>query len=545
MTGRVRFGFTQPVTILSFFIASFLLVGIVAAVPRTLQGPGQTLAQAFYYATMAAGIYFILGCLMTATTYGVRFGRYSREYKLTMAQRSLMFQTTTFMGYVLCSAAVYSRIEGWFFLDAVYWATVTLFTIGYGDFAPKTHLGRSLFFPMAIGGILFIGLIVASVSALVVEAGSKKLSVRNIEKARVSVMKNMGKSGGIRVSWFHKKENIRTDKTNASELEQRRHEFDLMRLVQKKAGFDNALTAICFSLGLFCFLWFIGAIVFWRAERGVGDWSYFESLYFTYVTFLTIGYGDFEPASNSSKPAFVMWALLALPTLTVLIGSVGSQISEGVNKITLVLAEKLPASTPALRSLKESARKKKEDIDGDYSAAKPPGFMEDGHAGDDSSSEDTSKQSAAVRGMGGNVQGDGSGPTASEASAAAAKRPLLLLKQIKAVTSHLDAEPPRKYTYEEWTYMLMLLGEDESDASKHRSAGDVKNAENDDGRANKEAEEGDALETGEKWSWLGKRSPLMSGLDEPKWVLGKLIAKLEKELEEVGDEREGKRDGRE
>lgn len=230
MTARLPYGLSQPVTLFGYFGASFLLIGIVAAVPRKLQSPGQTLAQGFYYAAMAAVIYFILGCLLLATTYGVFVRQFSREYKLTMSQRALMVQTTLFVGYLLAAAAVYARIEGWFFLDAVYWVTVTLFTIGFGDFAPKTHLGRSLFFPMAVGGILFVGLIVSSISTCVLEAGSTKVSVRNLEKARETVMKNMDGSGYLRVGWF-KKQQISAG--SGSELEQREHEFDLMRMVGK------------------------------------------------------------------------------------------------------------------------------------------------------------------------------------------------------------------------------------------------------------------------------------------------------------------------
>jgi Ion channel len=64
-----------------------------------------------------------------------------------------MLQTISFLVYLLAGAAVYSHIEGWAYLDAVYWADFTLLTVGIGDYAPGTHLGRGLLFPFAIGGI--------------------------------------------------------------------------------------------------------------------------------------------------------------------------------------------------------------------------------------------------------------------------------------------------------------------------------------------------------------------------------------------------------
>ncbi len=87
------------------------------------------------------------------TVYGAYRGNYDKDFKLTMSQRTLMLQTISFLVYLMTGAAVYSHIEGWKYLDALYWADFTLLTVGIGDYAPKTHLGRSLLFPFAIGGI--------------------------------------------------------------------------------------------------------------------------------------------------------------------------------------------------------------------------------------------------------------------------------------------------------------------------------------------------------------------------------------------------------
>lgn len=278
--GRIPFKIAQPATIIGWYIASFMLTGLVAAAPSHLPlppGQARTFSQAYYYAILAAAVYFIVASLLIATASGVWLGQYSSDFKLTFCQKTLMIQVLLFLGYLLSAAAVYAYIEDWDYLDAVYWVDVTLFTIGYGDFSPKTHLGRSLFFPTAIGGILFVGLIVASISTLALDRASTQVSIRMVEKARQKALKKFKpRTGTVPLRPF--KERM-IDQNSLSELDRREQEFDIMREVQPKAANDNRMLALGISLGAFLILWFIGAVAFWQAEKGVVKWSYFESLY--------------------------------------------------------------------------------------------------------------------------------------------------------------------------------------------------------------------------------------------------------------------------
>ena len=277
--GRLPFSVAQPATIVGWYITSLMLIGLVAAAPAHLplsRGENRTFSQAYYYAILAAALYFLVASLLVATTVGVYRGRYSSDFKLTFSQKTLMIQVVLFLGYLLAAAAVYAKIEDWNFLDAVYFADVTLFTIGYGDYTPKTHLGRSLFFPMAIGGILFVGLIVASISALVLDRGSKKVSIRMVEKVRQKVLAGFNpKTSTMHLHPFKRRV---VGKKVSSELDRREQEFDIMREVQQTAANYNRLLAAGISLGMVLTLWFIGAVCFWQAEKGNGNWSYFESL---------------------------------------------------------------------------------------------------------------------------------------------------------------------------------------------------------------------------------------------------------------------------
>lgn len=535
MTRRLPFNLAMPATIVGWLVAASLLIGIVAAAPADAKLPAgqqRTFTQGYYYAILAAALYILMSILLFATACGVWLGKFDRHFKLTLAQRTLMFQVIIFLGYILCAAAVYARVESWDYLDAVYWTTVTALTIGYGDYSPKTHLGRGLLFPMAVGAILFVGLIIASIRSLVLERTSTKVVTRMFERARQKALKNMNmETGEVKLGPFSRRQ-VKHKESASSELKRREQEFNIMRSVQQRARFVDRLVALSVSLFAFAFLWFIGAVVFWQSESnstGGEDWSYFQSLYFTYVSLLTIGYGDFYPQENSSKPVFVLWAWIALPTLTVLIGATGDAISEGVATFTLWLSNHLPENVGFLRHLKHSSAKAKKG-DGSFDQAKPPGFMSDSN--NDSSEMGSSAEAAAVQGLSGGLQDPEKAADQTpeqrqkQQDHAERYRPLLLLNEIRNVSDHMDASPPRKYTYAEWTWFLKLIGQDETTEEGHRRPTDVTKALRDDTNAG--AEDG-------SWSWLGQQSPLVAATDEPKWVLKKLMDALQKELKGVGE----------
>lgn len=163
--------------------------------------------------------------------------------------------------------------------------TITFLTIGFGDYTPKTHLGRSLFFPTAVGGILFVGLIIADIRSLVLESASVKISTRMVEKARHKALVTGDPADGhIKLRGRHSR---RIDAS--TELERREQEFEIMHEVLEQATKDTKRITLAISTVAFFLIWIMGAVVFWQAELATGgdDWTYFESLYFTYVSLLT------------------------------------------------------------------------------------------------------------------------------------------------------------------------------------------------------------------------------------------------------------------
>jgi voltage-gated potassium channel Kch len=69
--------------------------------------------------------------------------------------------TTLFI--LLLGTLVYHNLEGWGYIDSLYFSLITLTTIGYGDFSPQTTEGK-LFTIFYI--LLGIGIILAFVNTL-------------------------------------------------------------------------------------------------------------------------------------------------------------------------------------------------------------------------------------------------------------------------------------------------------------------------------------------------------------------------------------------
>jgi potassium channel subfamily K len=582
MARRLSFSVAQPLSIAGWYIASILLIALVIVTSQGLQlAPGQNraLTQAFYYAIIAAGLYFIIATLMVSTVYGAFRGYYPREFELTTSQRTLMLQTIAFMVYVLGGAAVYAKVEKWKFLDAVYFAEFTLLTIGIGDITPLTHLGRSLLFPYAVGGILILSLVIGSIRSLVLDRGKDKLSSRILEKTREGFLKQMEKSEDITIlnPVSNEKE---AQKAGMSEYDRRKKEFELMRKIQHQASVRQQWTALV-SSGMAAFLlWFIGAVVFHKAE-GKQGWTYFQSLYFAYTSLLTIGYGDFSPVSNSGKPFFVFWSLLAVPTLTILLSNIGNTVLKWVRDLTIYLGELtvLPGEANAKDLIKQTAAKipigksTSSPAKGGDRTAPPPGLFGEKKGDHPGETPNQILQGRAADRLAGELEQDEANLTQnldSEDLKNLHDNPslyhFLLIKEIRSVLKHTNETPPRKYTYDDWVWFLKLMGEDESTGTSHRKprAKVQPNTEAQDGNANvnggsdregKKASPPAELQQGQTddrdgdmlpWSWLGVRSPLMGEAEESEWVLERLSKRLERELGEgvkLGRGKEGRKGG--
>ncbi|KAM0331418.1 hypothetical protein ACHAQA_003091 [Verticillium albo-atrum] len=534
MARRVRFSIAQPVTIVGWYISSFTLVALnaTAAHPLKLYPTSDYIwSQAFFYGLIAAVLYFVTASLMTVTFYGAQTRRYPKDFQLTASQRTLMLQTIAYLFYLLIGALVFAQIEGWVYLDAVYWANTTLFTIGYGDYAPSSTLARALLIPYALIGIITLGLLIGSIRSMVLERGRRRLDARMVEKRRRTLIRRMTRRGSDGVLAPIETSSLERPSTShssasASEYTRRKQEFTLMRKIQHQASKRRRWLALIISLTAWLALWLFGALVFHACEKPYQPWTYFDAFYFAFISLTTIGYGDLSPISNAGRVFHVVWTLLALPTTTVMISNAGDTVVLAVKNAVLDLGT--VTILPGERGFKEDlaavvhkftfglifSDKSPDDHDAEDEAdALPPGFPR-------AVRRNTPRAEPAAEGS-------------SDDDAAAAEYHYNLITAIATVSAALTAQSQKRYTFAEWATFLRLLGEDEADAATHCRA---KPHEHKNRKRpvqvgpGADKVSGPDVGAGDTWSWVGSRSPLMGSQEESEWLLEKLTGKLQEEL---------------
>ncbi|KAJ5114833.1 hypothetical protein NUU61_000592 [Penicillium alfredii] len=523
MARRIRFEVAQPIIILGWYISSGLLIGLLAAFKVIMDRPENTgllYTQGYFYAAFAAGLYFIISSLLVLTVYGAYRGHYSREYKLTNSQRTLMLHTIIFIIYLLGGAAVYSRIESWRFLDALYWADFTLLTIGIGNIVPITHLGRGLLFPYAVGGIVVLGLIISSIRKLMLEHGRQKMEdLLTARTRRFLVKEAFSNHRHLRRLVPH----LGTDSPEAagcSERERRKREFIMMRQVRQLATVQRKWLSLITSLVLWMALWLVGAAVFWGSEKH-RHWTYFEALYFAYTTLLTIGYGDFFPISSLGKAFFVFWSLLAVPTITILISNIGDTLIRFIRDITIFIGEAtiLPGEQPFLGRAKDLLHvswtdKWLQETTGEKTGSQdiPDNENNNGDSsqpqnGDTIEAEEHKKEESARQ------RGDIAAENIHHYH-------YLLFREVRKMMDYATSNLSKEFDYLEWEYYLALIaGRDKPPVSPSA-----------DGRDDDGTQGSGEAQVFRDWSWIDKNSPLLGQKSEVEWLLGALTEALEREL---------------
>jgi potassium channel subfamily K len=283
-------------------------------------------------------------------------------------------------------------------------------------------------------------------------------------------------------------------------LKEEKDRFDAMREIQSNTSRFKQYYALAMSVLAFGILWCVGAAIFMVAERRIQDLSYFESLYFCYVSLLTIGYGDFAPKSNAGKPFFIVWSLVAVPTMTILVSDMGDTVVAAVNRGTFTLADWTVMPKAGVwhdflekhPQLKEWLERKTKEREAKKRIAQGFGLQnpdEEGGAIEEPELKPTLEKLAEEP------------PEQTEHELA---RKLAIA--IKRVANDLRLPHAKKYGYEEWVEFTRLI------RFSKNTAQEVVNEEEEEGLV--------------EWDWIGEDSPMLADVSESEWILDRLCESL-------------------
>ncbi|KAH6629397.1 potassium channel-like protein [Boeremia exigua] len=542
-TQKIRYVVALPATIGLWYVSAGLLTAITACMevydpPRR---PWEGYTQGYWYAVAAAVFYFLCSMLLMVNMLGYYLGHYPDHFALSDSQRTLILQTMFFFIWIAGGAAMYSRIQTdageaqWTFPNSLYFCYVTILTVGFGDLVATTTLGRGLLFPYSVGGIITLALVVSSLYRAARELSEDNIVQKDLTRRRVQTLRLTTSNSE---DYRHRQSQLSHGAVNISApshlrpyhtavgprnfgvptrldrrprlllLKEEKDRFDAMRRIQADSRKYKKWMALFWSVTTFTILWCVGAVVFWQTEQNTQAMTYFEALYFCYISLLTIGYGDLSPKSNPGRCFFVIWSIIAVPTMTILVSDLSDTIVAKFKKWSDIAADftVLPkrgiwqpfvAKNPWLADRLE-ARKAAQRIRRGFPTAPI----------DDEPASPVDEPVTISR-----LAEEAESDRAHAPSRASLSRRLAFA--IRKVSRDLRLETPKRYAYEEWVEFTRLI-RFTTPGRLDRVLGTLANVSDD-----TENEEGLV-----NWDWLGEHSPMVAGVSESEWLLERLVESL-------------------
>jgi len=93
------------------------------------------------------------------------YGEIGHMAELSEITHNLRLSVALVLILYLVGTIFYHTVEGWTYLQSVYFVTMTITTIGYGDFVPKTEIGMVFSMFLALIGISVAFYLIYSIAA--------------------------------------------------------------------------------------------------------------------------------------------------------------------------------------------------------------------------------------------------------------------------------------------------------------------------------------------------------------------------------------------
>ncbi|MBO6054950.1 MAG: ion transporter [Oscillospiraceae bacterium] len=180
LTADYKFGKFTPVSFIRYPVSPMAIVDLISILPS------------LSFLSSGFKLLRVLRMIRAMRVFRVfKAMRYSRSFEIIgnvirSSRDSLIAVCALAGGYILVSALVIFNVEPdsfATFFDAVYWATVSLTTVGYGDIYPVSTFGRIITMASSIFGIAIVALPAGIITAGYMNELNRKQSLEKEQEA--------------------------------------------------------------------------------------------------------------------------------------------------------------------------------------------------------------------------------------------------------------------------------------------------------------------------------------------------------------------------
>ncbi|KXN69390.1 voltage-gated potassium channel [Conidiobolus coronatus NRRL 28638] len=292
------------ISIVSYFTNTCLVISLIVYFYLKYSVPANTTLPEERYASCASGALSLVNCLMLFIDFFKHDRLKNQRSGVTKNQRTLIFMIIAANIWTFIGALAFSYFEDWTFSTGIYFSIVTITTIGFGDKRIKSNSTRGFNIFYACVGIALFGTIVAFIRKVVLEYFEAKYQA-NIAKIEVTKLDEFCSASSQNISTkipLHRSHKVtHSILKNVKKLENQKLESQRFQLhLYTKQLFYSTISLLL--------LWFLGAAIFCILE----EWSYFTALYFCFISFTTIGYGDIVVKPYTSILVFCVYSFFGL-----------------------------------------------------------------------------------------------------------------------------------------------------------------------------------------------------------------------------------------
>ncbi|WWD16124.1 hypothetical protein CI109_100549 [Kwoniella shandongensis] len=266
-------------------VANLITFGILSR-----NQPAYSYSEGFWCAVVSVIVAGIISITLTLH-YFEAFGSDKHDTSDVRAEgKKFILSVQLFMAILSIQSLVFCKIENWTYADGIYFSVQTALTIGYGDYHPLTTAGKVLVFPFSVLTISQLGNEIALIIGFISSRADER---RNKWRRRYE-------------GAMHREATAVRPRASLTE------EMALIHQINAREETMNQLYDLLWSVLALIVFWVIGATAFSQIE----GWAYGDAVYVCIILSLTIGFGDFTPATAGGKIVFIVYALMAVPIVT-------------------------------------------------------------------------------------------------------------------------------------------------------------------------------------------------------------------------------------